>query len=424
MQQYSPQQTHISVVHKTYVSQQKQARVDERFVSLATKNLGRAAPLHANASASGSMAQSSSAAALAPAASSSKGDCMVSAGGEPSQTVAAVPKAKAKQNRGSCQSGGAAQAVKSAAKGRGRPKRDAATLLRAALREFSVADASSKYFTNEWKSVVRNWLNYLTDLAKMIEAEEDAGVLEELAVLEKKVLVVKAVCTKLHAAGATSTETLKCYMSQLHFMTLEPVCENPFPPYLRRLMHSQDVEDTWLAGNFWEKLHDEVLVEMMSPSETIEDFQMRTVTAKIMLIAQADSEQQVFADLLSFCRAFPTCGKIKSGKVGCRQVEFWASLRRCARGSHWSSKPPEICFPHLASWRGTWGLEAIPAPWRIRCLAEAPSWIRGHAPLVQYSSRDEHSDYLCRDDSACEAGITYALCKAWLPHHTTPQGAT
>lgn len=85
-------------------------------------------------------------------------------------------------------SAGASQSTgKAAIKGRGRPKRDAATLLRSGLRELSMSDPGSKFFTGDWRNVNRNWANYKSDLAKMIEDETDEATLLDLQLLEKQV---------------------------------------------------------------------------------------------------------------------------------------------------------------------------------------------------------------------------------------------
>lgn len=313
-----------------------QGNMDDRFQALVS-SMGHSTLVGASASPGGSAAQSSGSSAPPPAAASGERPAMPAVE-QSSDCGSGVPRAPRPSRGGSGQSGGgvklaAKSGAKVAAKGRGRPKRDAATLLRAALREFSVADASSKYFNNEWKSVLRNWQNYLADLAKMIEAEEDPGVLEELQLLDKKVNAVRAVCSKLQSAGATSGETVSCYKRQMHFLTSPPACDNPFPRYLKRLMHSQEVEDTWPATTFWPKMFDEVLADIVdvSEGEIVESFQLNTVAAKVMLLAQDNGLEGMQANLLSFCEAFPGSAHVKSQKAcRCRALDgFQPDSRSC-----------------------------------------------------------------------------------------------
>lgn len=162
------------------------------------------------------------------------------------------------------------------------------------------ADAGSKFFTTEWRNVERNWLNYLADLSKMIEMEEDSAVLNDLQVLEKQVLAAKAVLTKVSKIGLGHAEVLETYQSQEHYLSSAPLAASPFPPYLVRSMHSQCLQDAWPADHFWKHLSDDALAKFLGASE-IEKFQVTAFASKVMLLLQDVSAEVVLAKMNSFC---------------------------------------------------------------------------------------------------------------------------
>ena len=114
-------------------------------------------------------------------------------------------KAGAKDGAAKAKAGGGASKQKG---GRGRPARDAGRLLRGALRDLSTAEASSKFFTSEWKNVNRNWSNYMIDIGQMIEHEDDPAALEELVIIEKTCKAVRTVLQKLSTRGMSSEQAL------------------------------------------------------------------------------------------------------------------------------------------------------------------------------------------------------------------------
>lgn len=184
----------------------------------------------------------------------------------------------------------------SAVKGRGRPKRDASTLLRSGLRELASADPSSKFFTNEWKNVERNWANYLIDLGKMM-VEEDPAVLDDLQALKKQATVAVAVLNKFVKKGMSHADTLDTYKSQVHWLNMGPtIVESPFPPYLVKCIRSHALQDAWPAAAFWSQLADSALQKFLEQDE-LEEFQMTAFTTKVMLIVQEASVDAVVSKL-------------------------------------------------------------------------------------------------------------------------------
>ena len=139
--------------------------------------------------------------------------------------------------------------------------------------------------------MVRTWNNYIIDLEKMIEAEEDESSLKDLHILEKQVLCARTVCQMLQAKGRTIPESVVTYTSQVHLLSMDPVAPNPFPAHLVKLMYGSQSEDAWPACVFWKRLEDEVVRPGIQAATDagVEEFQMSVVTGKVILIAQADS---------------------------------------------------------------------------------------------------------------------------------------
>lgn len=142
----------------------------------------------------------------------------------------------------------------------------------------------------------------------------------DLQVVEKQALAAKTVLMKINMKGLTAADSKDCYKSQLHYLSFEPLAPSPFPAYLRKLMHSQDVEDSWPAEIFWSMIADKVLAPILG-DESIEEFQLNTMAAKTMLLVQAETSEEAHGRLTQFCLAFPASGAaegvaISSCKVG------------------------------------------------------------------------------------------------------------
>ena len=110
---------------------------------------------------------------------------------------------------------------------RGRPKRDAVTLLRTGLRELKEAEHGSKYFTAEWKNVCRNLQNYQIDVGDLIAEEDDIAVLQEYEILEKQVNASKTVLNKICSLGMSHKDTLTCYERQVEFLRTDTWGHHP-----------------------------------------------------------------------------------------------------------------------------------------------------------------------------------------------------
>ena len=102
------------------------------------------------------------------------------------------------------------------------------------------------------ENVCRNWCNYLTDVAVMIDEEEDQHVLADMTVLQKQANAAKAVLNKLSVKGMTDTETRACFEQQLHYLSMQPAALIPFPNHFMQSMNQQIIEDAWPAEKFWD----------------------------------------------------------------------------------------------------------------------------------------------------------------------------
>lgn len=179
------------------------------------------------------------------------------------------------------------------------------------MRELGTADGSTKFFSAEWKNVARNWANYLVDLEKMVEEEEDLSVLAELQVLEKQVNAAKTVLQKISMLGLTHPDSLACYRSQVTYLSMEPAAPSPFPPFLARMMHQHLVEDTWPAEAFWSRLSDAALAEFLDEAE-VPGFQMTVLSSKVMMLCEQKLES-VGPALNELCTGFlGKCGAAHS----------------------------------------------------------------------------------------------------------------
>jgi len=150
------------------------------------------------------------------------------------------------------------------------------TLIRASLVEFKNADQCSTLFTKEWKSVCRNWANYLTDMAVIMEEEQDEHVLADMTVLQKQGNVCKTVLNKVSQKGMTDTETLSCFEQQLQYLSMDPAAPIPFPNHFMKSMNQQIIEDAWPAEKFWDMLGRDRIITLSITDVAVQEFQMNT----------------------------------------------------------------------------------------------------------------------------------------------------
>jgi hypothetical protein len=212
----------------------------------------------------------------------------------------------------------ASGAAKAKAKGRGRPKRDPATLLRSGLRELAEAGPGSKFFTDDWKNVHRNWSNYLVDMQNMIELEDDESALADLQLLDKQVQVARAVCHKFSTSGMSCSESLECYQSRMIFLNAEPAAPSPFPLYVSKMMFSQTVEDAWPASKFWNMLNDRDVETFVESRDKISEFQMTSIVSKLMLMCQKFKSDELVRKLEELCSEF--VAHATDGRVSCTRI--------------------------------------------------------------------------------------------------------
>ena len=187
--------------------------------------------------------------------------------------------------------------AKAASRAPGRARRDAVVLLRAALSEFyrtNNVQCHVKYLGSEWKNVNRNWSNYLTDLEEMIKTESDPMVLTEYETLKKTVTACKQFLNKWSSSGPNSMATVRMYEHQVNFCAMEPAVQNPFPIYVKKMMHSQSVQEAWPANYFWSKMADVEIRQLELTDESMHSLQIDLVVGKIHNITeQADEELDV-----------------------------------------------------------------------------------------------------------------------------------
>ena len=98
--------------------------------------------------------------------------------------------------------------------------------------------------------------NYLTDVADRIaEAEEDDedGVLDSLKALEKSAVAVRKCCGKWASTGAQGASLLQCFEEQVSWCRQPPAVDNPFGPYVMKLMHTLRCSEA-VVQSFWNHL--------------------------------------------------------------------------------------------------------------------------------------------------------------------------
>ena len=138
------------------------------------------------------------------------------------------------------------------------------TLIRASLLEFKNADQGTKCFPKEWKSECRNWSNYLTDIAEVIEEEQDEHVLADMTVLQKQANASKAVLNKFSIKGMTDKETLSCFEQQFQYLSMDSAAPIQFPNHFMESMNQQIIEDAWPAEKFWDMLGRDRIITFFS----------------------------------------------------------------------------------------------------------------------------------------------------------------
>ena len=92
----------------------------------------------------------------------------------------------------------------------------------------------------------------MTDMAVMIEEEQDEHVLADMTVLQKQANAAKTVLNKLSLKGMTDMETRSCFEQQLHYLSMDPAAPIPFPNHFMKSMIQQIIEDAWPAEKFWD----------------------------------------------------------------------------------------------------------------------------------------------------------------------------
>ena len=146
----------------------------------------------------------------------------------------------------------------------GRPNVDGALTFGCGLSELKKAEAGSKFFTEAWKNVRRNWSNYLLDVGKRIDREEDAQVLQHLETIEKKAIISISVLSVLFKYGSSQTPTWEKFQEQRAFCSCAPEVESPFSVYVCDLMLRSLAVAAWPANLFWSKIGDGMLDDALA----------------------------------------------------------------------------------------------------------------------------------------------------------------
>ena len=175
-------------------------------------------------------------------------------------------------------------------KNRGAPKRDAPMLITAALKQFVQVSPSqhyAAYLGQEWKSMSRNWQNWLNDLEERIATEENEGILVELQSLQKSGAVLRKFCNKWQTSGSQSQHTLETYIQMVNFCKAEPSVDLPFSRYIMKTMHGIKTSNA-KAHVFWDELTTETLMQFVDEDEMMA-YQEQVVAAKINVLTQDSS---------------------------------------------------------------------------------------------------------------------------------------
>ena len=199
----------------------------------------------------------------------------------------AKAKTKAKAKDGGGEDGGQRK------KKKGAPKRDAPLLLQAGIKQFHQVSRQKHYalfLGSEWKNLKRNWKNYLTDVVDRIaeaeeEGEEDGeAVLESLKSLEKSAVAVRKFCVKWAATGGQGASLLQCFEEQVSWCRQPPAVDNPFGPYVMKLMHTLRCSEA-VVQSFWNHLEATQLQSFLEESE-VEPYQINMTAVKINVLTQ------------------------------------------------------------------------------------------------------------------------------------------
>ena len=142
-------------------------------------------------------------------------------------------------------------------------------------------------------------------MAVIMEEEQDEHVLADMLVLQKQGNVCRAVLNKVSTNGMTATETRSCFEQQLHYLSMDPEAPIPFPNHFMKSMSQQIIEDAWPAEKFWDMLVRERIITFCITDVGVDEFQMDTFSAKIMLLAQDKSDDDCIAALYLLCIRFP-----------------------------------------------------------------------------------------------------------------------
>ena len=171
----------------------------------------------------------------------------------------------------------------SLAKSRGRPQKDAATMLRGVLLQLSTAhEGVRKFFGEEWKNVRRNWDNYIKGLAGLIEFEEDVSQLLEYEKLHKQASSARKILNIVNSKGLASDATRQVYEQELIWCKQSPKVDNPMSLSFSKLMLGNIAAAAWPAPHFWARICDEQIKELAL--EIADGVQTSFVVEKVIVI--------------------------------------------------------------------------------------------------------------------------------------------
>ena len=133
----------------------------------------------------------------------------------------------------------------------------------------------------------------------------------ELQRVEKQGKSSRKVFNKITSHGLASSAAVRTFYEELTYLSKSPKADNPFPNYLRELMHSESTATAPTMAEAWERCSDAVLRELV-PAEEIPAKQWDFATEKTILLVQTPDYAGARASLKDLCEAFEESASSKS----------------------------------------------------------------------------------------------------------------
>jgi len=98
-----------------------------------------------------------------------------------------------------------------------------------------------KYFGHGFKTQDKNLKRWVDQMDTMIESEDVDATLLEMRLLKKQVNSIRSVCAVYNKTNAARAELQKEYTDKVAFLRMNPEAENPFPLFLKIMIHNRVV---------------------------------------------------------------------------------------------------------------------------------------------------------------------------------------